>query len=216
MDASDWQNHFELWSKYEDIAMHFNQLLITLRTQALGGVALAVSAVVGFLAYKREEGQKESANWGAVSCVAGALTAFWFALSILDLGYYAKLLDGAVQGILIAEQQSTRFGPEKTILLSNQINSAVSKTHKRRDYDSIRTQAVEALKRESYPAVPTFYGVVLATLAGATGGSLGLWCIHGKKINSHGKKIVSAMVGGVLSVAISLAAFFGMLSIVGS
>jgi hypothetical protein len=36
----------ELWEKYEEIAMHFNDLLIRLRTQALGGVA-ALSAIVG-------------------------------------------------------------------------------------------------------------------------------------------------------------------------
>jgi hypothetical protein len=30
---------FEVWTKYEDIAMHFNDLLIRLRTQALGAIA---------------------------------------------------------------------------------------------------------------------------------------------------------------------------------
>jgi hypothetical protein len=35
-----------LWEKYEDIAMHFNDLLIRLRTQSLAGVA-ALSALVG-------------------------------------------------------------------------------------------------------------------------------------------------------------------------
>jgi hypothetical protein len=36
----------EVWKDYEEIAMHFNDLLIKLRTQALGGVA-ALSALVG-------------------------------------------------------------------------------------------------------------------------------------------------------------------------
>jgi hypothetical protein len=40
---------FELWEKYEQIAMHFNDLLIKLRTQALAGVA-AISAIVGVFA----------------------------------------------------------------------------------------------------------------------------------------------------------------------
>jgi len=39
----------ELWEKYEEIAMHFNDLLIRLRTQALGGVA-ALSTLVGLFA----------------------------------------------------------------------------------------------------------------------------------------------------------------------
>jgi len=37
----------ELWEKYEDIAMHFNDLIIKLRTQALAGV-VALSTLVGF------------------------------------------------------------------------------------------------------------------------------------------------------------------------
>jgi hypothetical protein len=36
----------ELWAKYEEIVMHFNDLLIRLRIQALGGVA-ALSTLLG-------------------------------------------------------------------------------------------------------------------------------------------------------------------------
>ena len=39
----------ELWEKYEEIAMHFNDLIIRLRTQALAGVA-ALSTLVGLFA----------------------------------------------------------------------------------------------------------------------------------------------------------------------
>jgi hypothetical protein len=35
-----------LWAKYEDIAMHFNDLLMRLRSQSLAGIA-AVSVLVG-------------------------------------------------------------------------------------------------------------------------------------------------------------------------
>src|SRR5262245_11188735 len=101
----DWQNHFELWSRYEDIAMHFNQLLITLRTQALGGVAAAVAIIVGLLAHRdsqsnkrrkeddeskdhaktlaQRESHQASANWGPVTCVFFALALFWLALAVL-------------------------------------------------------------------------------------------------------------------------------------
>ena len=34
-----WDNHFALWKESEAIAIHFNELIITLRTQALGGLA---------------------------------------------------------------------------------------------------------------------------------------------------------------------------------
>jgi hypothetical protein len=40
----DFKERMELWGKYEDIAMHFNELLIRLRTQALGAVATIVTA----------------------------------------------------------------------------------------------------------------------------------------------------------------------------
>lgn len=43
-NAKEGTDVFEVWTKYEDIAMHFNDLLIKLRTQALGGVA-AISAL---------------------------------------------------------------------------------------------------------------------------------------------------------------------------
>lgn len=37
---------FNVWKEYEGIAMHFNELIIRLRTHALGGVA-AISAIIG-------------------------------------------------------------------------------------------------------------------------------------------------------------------------
>jgi hypothetical protein len=37
---------FKVWQKYEDIAMHFNDLLIRLRTQALGAIA-ALTTIIG-------------------------------------------------------------------------------------------------------------------------------------------------------------------------
>jgi hypothetical protein len=40
---------FDVWKKYEQIAMHFNDLLIRIRTQALAGVA-ALSAFTGLFA----------------------------------------------------------------------------------------------------------------------------------------------------------------------
>ena len=42
---SNFEDVFKLWSKYEDIAMHFNELLIKLRVQALGGLTISVTLV---------------------------------------------------------------------------------------------------------------------------------------------------------------------------
>lgn len=37
---------FELWKSYEDVAMHFNDLLIRLRTQALAALATISSIIL--------------------------------------------------------------------------------------------------------------------------------------------------------------------------
>ncbi len=50
----------DLWGKYEDTAMHFNDLLIKLRIQALAGVA-AISTLIGILT--RTDALKETGNW---------------------------------------------------------------------------------------------------------------------------------------------------------
>ena len=49
----------ELWEKYEEIAMHFNDLLIRLRTSALGGVA-ALSTLLGIFG---KSGTEPRTSW---------------------------------------------------------------------------------------------------------------------------------------------------------
>jgi hypothetical protein len=65
------EQRIKLWDKYEQIAMHFNELLIRLRTQALGAVATIVTAA-GFLV------SRESVEpWWAVSVVSVLLLIAW-------------------------------------------------------------------------------------------------------------------------------------------
>jgi len=42
-------NRFDLWKEYERVAMHFNDLIIRLRSQSLGGVA-AFATLAGVVA----------------------------------------------------------------------------------------------------------------------------------------------------------------------
>ena len=56
---------FELWSKYEEIAMHFNDLIVKIRTQALGAVA-AITTIAGVLSKGNTVGDY---NWGLISSV---------------------------------------------------------------------------------------------------------------------------------------------------
>ena len=85
----------EVWKDYEDIAMHFNDLLMKLRTQALAGVA-ALSALVGIFGRTGSE----AANWKMAALVLAFLVVFWIAIWLIDFLYYNRLLVGAVRALL--------------------------------------------------------------------------------------------------------------------
>jgi hypothetical protein len=79
---------FALWKSYEGVAMHFNDLLIRLRTQALGGVA-ALATLAGVLV------RGDLAPKLRCGVLAGAfllLLLFWVAVWILDMRYYNRCL----------------------------------------------------------------------------------------------------------------------------
>jgi hypothetical protein len=113
---------FELWVKYEDITMHFNDLLIRLRTQALGGVATIVTAA-GFLASGQAAKSAQQA-WEAVMLVAGLLLVGWITVWVIDVAYYNRLLRGAVLALLKLET-NTKY----EIDFSHTVERAVRKTH---------------------------------------------------------------------------------------
>src|SRR6516165_9651233 len=108
---------FAVWKEYEGVAMHFNDLLIRLRTQALGGVAalaaLAAVMVRGDLA--------PSLRWSVLACAFILLILFWVAVWILDLRYYNRLLHGAVKALLEIEEASRENMPAPNLVLSTRI-----------------------------------------------------------------------------------------------
>jgi hypothetical protein len=112
----------DLWEKYEDIAMHFNDLIIRLRTQALAGVA-ALSTLVGVFA-KADIGPF-SYSWEIAGFVFLALAAFWIAIWILDFAYYNKLLIGAVAALIELERRSQTTNIVLEINLSTRIEESV-------------------------------------------------------------------------------------------
>ena len=114
---------FELWSKYEEIAMHFNDLIVKIRTQALGAVA-AITTIAGILSKGNDIG---SYNWGLISSVFFFLIVFWLAIWILDFKYYNRLLHGAVDAIIKLEALSkSGVTHVKEIDLSTCIENAVA------------------------------------------------------------------------------------------
>ena len=92
----------QLWTKYEEIAMHFNDLLIRLRTQAIAGVATIVTAA-GFLT-SRQSASLASEPWEAVAGVSILLLFAWGTIWMIDVCYYSRLLRGAVVALLEIEK----------------------------------------------------------------------------------------------------------------
>lgn len=113
-------NLFETWSKYEEVAMHFNDLLLKIRTQALGVVATLVT-VVGIFAKTSDV----KLSWEMAAGAFLFLGAFWVAIWILDFRYYNRLLLGAVLAIVNLEKQSKKSTRIKEINLSREIERAV-------------------------------------------------------------------------------------------
>lgn len=124
---------WEAWKQYETVAMHFNDLIIKLRIQALGGVA-ALSTVAGVIAKVEHE---VNFNWAILSISFLFLSVLWVAIWILDFGYYNKLLQGAVEEVLRIENLSTQSAMLDKIYLSSQI----TKAEQSGKYEYLKTRA---------------------------------------------------------------------------
>jgi hypothetical protein len=92
--------YLAVWEKHEKIAMHFNDLILKVRIQALGALA-AVVTVGGVLL--RTVPPEPHLAWGVVTSVLAVLLAFWIAIWLLDFLYYNRLLKGAVDSLLALE-----------------------------------------------------------------------------------------------------------------
>ena len=134
MQSNQTIDTFELWKEYENIAMHFNELIIQLRSRALGGIAV-VTALVGFIS--KDDGSSNF-KWELLSNSFILLLMFWMAIFILDYFYYNKLLSGSVDAIIELEKTT-----------SNKI--------------SLNNKVKEKAKSPKYP-IFFFYGIVASTL----------------------------------------------------
>lgn len=85
-----------LWEKYEKVAMHFNDLLMRLRSQGLAGIA-AIATIVGIIT--KSGTSNVDSNWLLATAIFIALGVFWIAIFFLDFFYYNRLLAGAVTAI---------------------------------------------------------------------------------------------------------------------
>ena len=110
-------NRFKLWKEYEGVAMHFNDLIIKLRSQSLGAVA-AFATLAGVVA---KSDTSTEFRWGLLAGAFALLIFFWIAVWILDLGYYNRLLAGAVEAIVAIEKESGCSATVNAINLSTKI-----------------------------------------------------------------------------------------------
>src|SRR5262249_16191999 len=113
------------WKEYEDVAMHFNDLIIRLRSQSLGGVA--VFATLATVVIKTDI--SVTLRWEVMTGAFALLTVFWIAVWVLDLGYYNRLLCGAVAALLAIEKDSSGQKLVERIDLSTRIEKAVQSGH---------------------------------------------------------------------------------------
>jgi hypothetical protein len=97
--------------------MHFNDLLIRLRTQALGGVA----ALAALAAVMVRGDLSPVLRCSVLACAFVLLILFWVAVWILDMRYYNRLLHGAVKALLEIEELSRQNKPLAGLALSTQI-----------------------------------------------------------------------------------------------
>jgi hypothetical protein len=112
---------YEVWKQYEQITMHFNDLLMRIRTQALGAVA-ALATIVGIFAKSSDA----AASWELVAFAFFFLTFFWIAIWAIDTFYYNKLLVGAVVAVMDLEKLSKDKLYVQEIDISTKIEAAVS------------------------------------------------------------------------------------------
>ena len=118
---------FKVWTQYETLAMHFNDLLMRLRSQSLAAVA-AFATAAGVLI--KTESVGVDFRWGFMSAVFSCLFVFWIAIWILDLWYYNRLLLGAVEALLVIERASLEGDRILGVNLSVQIEAAVRRRRK--------------------------------------------------------------------------------------
>jgi hypothetical protein len=82
------------WAKYEEIAMHFNSLILQFRLQSVGG--LATLTTVALVATEKAAPAVRRRSLIRVNLM---MLFLWIGLCVLDLGYYNELLRGAVDGL---------------------------------------------------------------------------------------------------------------------
>ena len=157
----DYQLHAQsLWSRYEEIAMHFNDLLMRLRSQGVAGIA-AISTLVGI--FTKTGVSDVQSEWLAATFIFTGLTGLWIAIGCLDLLYYNRLLMGAVSA-LVELEANTVNGGVTGIDLSTKIDSEFRRKFLAKSYFA------------RFTGVVLFYVIVLCVIGAGALFSYHMYC----------------------------------------
>ena len=109
--------------------MHFNDLLIHLRSQALGAISVIITGAGLFVGHQvaQDMGRGSLVSWPAAAAVSLLLLLAWMTLMIIDVFYYSRLLRGAVNALLKIEAASNG-----EISLSTEIESMFGNSEARK------------------------------------------------------------------------------------
>lgn len=96
------------WEKAEDVAIHFNEMILNFRLKAIGALTLAAGLVGTVLLNKGDKASEAvpSINYFSFALGMWFLAVVWAAIMCLDLFYYHRLLLGAVADALRIEEIS--------------------------------------------------------------------------------------------------------------
>jgi hypothetical protein len=103
--TEDPERWIEVWAKAEDVAMHFNELIMNYRLKAIGGVSVA-AGLVGTVLLTKSTDAPTRVSWGIFGGAMAFLAVIWIALATIDMAYYRRLLLGAVDEAVRLEGQT--------------------------------------------------------------------------------------------------------------
>src|SRR2546426_4948083 len=138
------------WKTTEEVAMHFNDLIMNFRLKAIGGIT-AAAGVFGTILLSKGDVATTAQNFRLFAAAAFLLVPVWFAVAWIDLAYYQKLLRGAVDEALRLEEST-----KGRIELSTRIEAAVNSSRLERDH---------RMSRRAFYVLPGIALVAAGTLA---------------------------------------------------
>ncbi len=102
----------ELWFHYEEIAMHFNELIIQYRLQLMGGIG-SIGALSGYFIGSKVDSAEMRHKLRAF--IATGILLLLLAAWNLDINYYNNLLRGAVDALIQFERDHPEINMSTSI-----------------------------------------------------------------------------------------------------